>query len=270
MTSRRKCGSGQPLALPLVTVILFACTSFAGMHARAQTSPQGTAIKVPTSFEIEMAAESPLPIRITPDGGTAEKAMLLIRNLPPSVALTEGRLFNSGVWAVRVADLPRLRIAAPAHTVEKRRLSFSLVTLDGTVLANAESTLAVVPAITARQPTTAAPARDAQASISASAPTPSLTLEEIERAQLFMRKGEENLRVGNVVVARLFFTRAATAGWAPGAFALASTYDPAELQRLAVAGGINSDTALARKWYKRADELGAIEARDRLRRLRSR
>lgn len=266
MSSRGKCGSGRPLALPLVTVILSAWTSFAG----AQASPAGMGIQVPSRLEVEIAAESPLPIRITPDGSAPEKAMVLIRDLPASVALTEGRLFDSGVWAVRVADLPRLRIAAPAHTVEKRRLFLSLVSLDGTVLANAESSLAVVPAMTARQPRTAATARDARPSTSAATPKPSLTLEEIERAQLFMRKGEENLHAGNIVVARLFFTRAATAGWAPGAFALARTYDPAELKRIAIAGGINSDPALARKWYKRADELGAIEARDRLRRLRNR
>jgi TPR repeat protein len=53
---------------------------------------------------------------------------------------------------------------------------------------------------------------------------------------------------------------------AQAALALASTYDPDELDRLLVVG-IKPDQDLARRWYERATELGAPEAERRLKRL---
>ena len=49
--------------------------------------------------------------------------MLLIRGLPSTVALTEGRLFQSGVWSVKLSDLPNLRIVAPS-SIETSNINF--------------------------------------------------------------------------------------------------------------------------------------------------
>jgi TPR repeat protein len=81
---------------------------------------------------------------------------------------------------------------------------------------------------------------------------------------VFMQKGDENLRQGNINLARLFYKRAADAGWAPGAFALAQTYDAHELARLNVLGGIQPDPKLATQWYEKARDLGSDTARQRL------
>jgi TPR repeat protein len=48
------------------------------------------------------------------------------------------------------------------------------------------------------------------------------------------------------------------------------TYDPNELSRWNVIGGIEPNLEEARRWYERARELGAIEALERLQRLGAR
>jgi TPR repeat protein len=65
----------------------------------------------------------------------------------------------------------------------------------------------------------------------------------------------------------MMFDRAAEAGEAAAAFALAETYDPVALRRLRLRGGIAPDVALARRWYEKARDLGSIAAPERIVRL---
>jgi TPR repeat protein len=95
---------------------------------------------------------------------------------------------------------------------------------------------------------------------------PVLSPEARERALRLVKKGNEQLAEGAIAQARLLYERAAEAGSALGAMALAATYDPAELQRLG-ALGLKADRDAARRWYERARQLGAVEAEERLRRL---
>jgi TPR repeat protein len=87
-----------------------------------------------------------------------------------------------------------------------------------------------------------------------------------ERALRLVKKGDEQLAEGGIAQARLLYERAAEAGLALGAMAMAATYDAVELERLG-ALGLKPDREAARRWYQRARELGAVEAEDRLRRL---
>jgi TPR repeat protein len=82
-----------------------------------------------------------------------------------------------------------------------------------------------------------------------------------------MKLGVELMTYGEVAAARVLFQRAAEAGDAAGAFALAETYDPLVLAGLRLREGIMPDIALSRTWYERARDLGSLEARDRLSRL---
>jgi TPR repeat protein len=82
-----------------------------------------------------------------------------------------------------------------------------------------------------------------------------------------VKVGEEMMANGDIVAARMMFQRAAQAGDAAGAFALAETYDPMVLSTLRLRGGITPDVALARSWYERARELGSVAAPDRIVRL---
>ncbi len=81
-------------------------------------------------------------------------------------------------------------------------------------------------------------------------------------------QGLRHQEQGNIGAARLFFQRAAEAGFALGAIRLAATFDPMELARLNVQG-VRPDRDEARRWYERARELGATDADERLARLGS-
>jgi TPR repeat protein len=82
-----------------------------------------------------------------------------------------------------------------------------------------------------------------------------------------MKIGAELMASGDITAARMMFQRAAEAGEAAGAFALADTYDPVVLRRLRLQGGIRPDVALARSWYEKARDLGSITAPERIVRL---
>jgi len=82
-----------------------------------------------------------------------------------------------------------------------------------------------------------------------------------EIAQM-VKRGAELMANGDVAAARLMYQRAAEAGEAVAAFALAETYDP-----LVLKGGVPPDVGLARIWYERAKDLGSTMAPERLDRL---
>ena len=83
-----------------------------------------------------------------------------------------------------------------------------------------------------------------------------------QEAAALMERGRDLLRNGDVASAQLAFRRLAEAGKADAALALATTYDPRYLVEHNLVG-IVGDEAKARTWYRRAKELGSVEA-DRL------
>lgn len=82
---------------------------------------------------------------------------------------------------------------------------------------------------------------------------------------LLLRRGDEQLAIGDVSAARLLFERAAESGNAQGAFRLARTYDTNYLP--AADAATLGNRAEARIWYGRAASLGDREAASRLRDL---
>ena len=78
-----------------------------------------------------------------------------------------------------------------------------------------------------------------------------------------MKKGEQFIAAGDVVTARIAFQRAAEAGDATAALALAATYDPTILAKLGVMG-MGADVEQARIWYRMAESYGSTEATQRL------
>ena len=80
------------------------------------------------------------------------------------------------------------------------------------------------------------------------------------------QRGENFIATGDLASARLVLQRAAEAGDAQAALALAGTYDPIALERLGLKGP-KSDIEKARTWYKRAQELGSASASGRLQSL---
>src|SRR6185312_1505990 len=155
-----------------------------------------------------------------------KNSFVRIRGLPPAVALSEGHSIAPGSWAVPLAALPSLTIILPVGQQGPSEVAISLVSIEGTVLAEAKTTLVV--AVAASRPD------DAAAAGAPRVPVPRLTQEQRERALARHAKGLEQLERGNVYGARKFFELAGDIGLAQSAVAAAGTYDPDELARLRV------------------------------------
>ncbi|WP_170937092.1 MULTISPECIES: hypothetical protein [Rhodomicrobium] len=271
------------LAVPLAAGL--ASSAYVSVNAQSAGDIQ---VVVPALIQVQTATESPVPIKVTPRGAVPRRAMILIRGLPSTIALSHGRLFESGIWGIPVAEIGDLRIASPTGAVGRTDFSISLVTLAGDVLAEAKSSLVIGQEAPAPREVSPPPARSSTETTTAyvapadlpptvqperTAPPlvkPAPTGEALDRVILYMQKGDESLKVGNLSVARLFYKRAADEGWGEGALALGATYDPVELAAMRVAGGIQADLAQARKWYELAQQMGSKLAETRLQRMSSR
>ncbi len=197
-------------------------------------------------------------------------------------ALSEGHSIAPGSWAVPISALPSLMITLPTTATGRSEISISLVAVDGTVLSEARSMLVVAsppaPPQGKAPPLSilraGPPVPDATEKVPGRTPlagssTSKLPPAERERALRLLKKGHEELGDGGIAQARLLYERAAEAGLPDGAMALAATYDADELGRLGVQG-LRPDPAAAKRWYERAEQLGATEAAQRLRRLGAR
>jgi hypothetical protein len=170
-------------------------------------------------------------------------------------------LIAPGSWAVPLIALPTLSVILPAGVQGQSDVAITLMSIDGGQLAEARMLLVVAPTPVAT-PATVRPSP-------AASPSPmSLPQAERQRALGLHDKGIEQLERGNVFAARRYFERAAEAGLAQSAVALAATYDPEELAKLNIVGVV-PDLQAALKWYEKARDLGAVEAAERLRRLRT-
>jgi hypothetical protein len=87
-----------------------------------------------------------------------------------------------------------------------------------------------------------------------------------ESIQLLIGRSEKLLSEGQVEAARLVLLPAAEAHDARAALALGATYDPTMLATLQV-HGVASDVSMAVDWYKKAQDFGSPEARQRLKSL---
>ena len=216
---------------------------------------QGPSIAVASLTLAEPASSARLQVQVQlgPKQALPHGTFIRIRGLPPAIAVMEGHAVTAGTWAVPLAALPDLMITVPDGIQGWSEVAMTLVTADGAVLAEAKTKLVV-----------ALPSRSNAAA--ATAPQPWLTPEDRERALQFHAQGVEQLRVGNIVAARRFFGRGAEAGLPQSVMALAATFDPEELASLG-SFGPRPDVETARTWYRKAREMGAADAAERLQRL---
>ena len=252
------------LALTAVAIAVFVTS--------AQTSaqrPDQPHISVAPTIVAEPASQVLLSIKIGPRETLPSNSFVRLRGLPITVSLTEGYAIAPGSWAVPLFGVPMLKANIPAGVAGRDEITISLVAVNGTVMAEAKTALVVTPSAMLPPSEKAAPDQipdRSSASATAASPSAQMSAETRARAGRLLARGEEYLASGNIAAARDFFERAADAGLAAAAFRLGTTYDPVELRRQQLRGVI-ADSALARKWYERARELGAPEASDRLARL---
>ncbi|HWV80357.1 MAG TPA: hypothetical protein VNZ50_02925 [Hyphomicrobiaceae bacterium] len=234
----------------------------------------------------EPASKSPLPIQVGPQDALIRNSFVRIRGLPTAATLTEGHAISAGAWAIPLAGLASLGIVLPVGLQQGRwDVVVSLVTIEGKVLTEAKTALVVGPVQLIAPSQQQAQSKQSPSVVAALTrpleplprPEPHIQPQaqpqpqpepnpELERAHGLYAKGKELMGRGNIQPARMLFRRAAEAGHAESAFALAGTYDPHELAKIKVIG-LQPDVAMARQWYRKARELGAEEAAARLSRL---
>lgn len=265
--------------------MLLGAMTAAGPHAGTAWAQQGPPnIVVATPLHIEPPAQVALPIQLWPLSAVPPGCFIRLRGLPSTAALSDGHSIAPGAWAVPIAALAKLEIVLPEGATGRSELTITLVSADGSALAEATATLVVAarpaqaatttiaPSTTTIAPTTAPTAAvtlrppPPTPPMAAPSPAPLLSPDARDRALRLIKKGDEQLTEGGIAQARLLYERAADAGLAQGAMSMAATYDPVELRRLG-ALGLKPDREEARRWYERARQLGAPEAEQRLRRL---
>lgn len=273
---------GRPLlGLAVAAISLAALIALEGLDAQQVDLPQ---ITVAPAIVAEPASHVLLAIRVGPPEALLKKCFLSLRGLPPGVSLTEGHPVSAGSWAIPLSGLPTLAARIPPNISGRAEVTISLISMEGSLLALARTTLVVEPAAKKAlqgnappeppQPQSALVAPPAAVSAGSQdrkppevVPRPAgLSGEKTTRAERALALGEKYFANGSIIAARQFFQRAADAGLAAAALRLAATYDPVELERSQVQGVV-PDRDLARRWYQRARDLGAPEAEERLAKL---
>jgi TPR repeat protein len=176
-------------------------------------------------------------------------ATVVVGGLEPGSALSAGRQEGPNAWRLAVEELAGMAITPPPGFVGTMALTLELQLADSTV-ADRKAVQLEWSAKSALAPVKPQPRQHDAAEIA-----------------LMMKNGADMMTNRDVAGARLLYMRAAEAGDALAAFALAETYDPLVLRKLNARGGIAPDVALARGWYERARDLGSATAPERLERL---
>jgi hypothetical protein len=265
-----------------VVALLLASVPLVVLAANS-AEPQTTShprIRLAATLTADPEVEVQLPILIDPAPAIPRNSFVRVRGLPPMAALSDGHSIAPGSWAVPLHALPRLKLILPATAAGRAEVIVTLVTIDGSVLDEAKTTLVVhlAPASpggagrqsglpqAARPDKTQGPSQLPAKGAEGNSRSLAILPPDHERALKLFKEGDKQMVQGNIAAARLVYELAAEAGHAQAAMALAATYDAAELARLNVRG-IEPNTQEARRWYERARELGASDADQRLQRL---
>jgi hypothetical protein len=203
---------------------------------------------------LEPGSRAPLQIQLNDQQTLPKNSFVQIRGLPPSATVSQGYAIAPGAWAIPIVALSDLTIGAPNIPAGWSEVSIALLVADGTVLA--ESKTKFVVASRSNEP-------------SAASARLWFTPEDHDRALEFHARGMEQIKIGNIAAARRFFELAAGADLANSVMELAGTYDPNELVKFG-AFGPRPDVDAAERLYRRARQLGAAEAEERLRLLGAR
>jgi len=215
---------------------------------QADARPASLAPQLLVSAERARQADQPARLAISARGVGANVSVV-IAGLAPGSTVSAGAAAGPTTWQLPSANLRDTAVMPPRGFVGIMNLTLELRLADGSVLDRTGLQL------------------DWTGNDNlASSELPQRRLDAAEIA-LLVKNGAALMGNGDIVAARLMFERAAEAGDAPAAFALAETYDPAVLAKMGTKGAIKADIALAEKWYAKAKDLGSTAAPERLARI---
>lgn len=242
----------------------------------ARAATDGLTFQLPETIEVESGIETAMPIEIRRRDKMPDQVMLLLRGIPPSVVLSQGRRFASGVWVVNASAIRRLRMIAKLDGQRVSLVTVSLVTLEGEKLAETSSRLVIhAPENVAASQNVPDETTESRVVTLRATPPASGTgnqdahflrphLDNGKKSLILIERGDQNFAEGKISAARLFYQKAAELGSAKAALAVGKTYDPSELRGLPIVGGVEGDIELAKKWYEKARDMGAPEAQTML------
>ena len=265
----RRCSSLNSLFQRLSFSAAIYCFFFA---CPADAASDRGPLQIPPIIRVESGTDVLLPITTSRDP-LALRAMVVIRGIPWNVSLTAGRLFPSGVWALKASEAQSARFVTAANTHQAAELVVSLITLDGNHLGNATTRLEIEPGGDQKMKAETS-ARSALPESTAALATamPDLTRQEragapekngqrvfsqadLEKVFKLMDRADQHLLEGKIASARRLYQLAAEMGWPDGATAIGRTHDAEFLKRFPIVGGIEPNEALAKQWYNTAREI---------------
>jgi hypothetical protein len=195
------------------------------------------------------------------DGRTAYK-FVMIKGLPPGFSMSAG-FPTRNTWVVSFNDVQNLQLTAPGDFKGSVTLEVAFMKMNEDqpdfyyvdVLTRSTDRAAVRPQQENQVPTSAWNRPEQEP---APAPRRSLTQAPPAEEEALLTRAMELLRKADVAAARLLYETLAVKGSARAAFAMGQTYDPDFLKGIGVQRLANVETA--RRWYKKAMELGSREA----------
>lgn len=287
-----QCNWARVLGTVMTVIAVTLAGTLAGFGVAAQTTAGQPAIGIAPIVLVEPTVETPIPIQIGPIDALPKNTFMRVKGLPAQTTFSDGHMVSAGTWALPLSSLADLKVTVPLSAAGRAELQLALLAIDGSILAEAKTTLAITAGnLGAASPTSKLPGRAslgpepvlqqqpapvlratpppaARVETPVVVPTsPAMKPEDRERAVKLLNRGEAEFTSGEVAGARLLYQRAADAGLPEAAMAMGMTFDPTELARRGVKG-MQGDVAAARKWYTRAHELGAPGAAERISRLR--
>jgi len=200
-------------------------------------------------------ANEPLPLGISiKDASGGER--ITLAGLAAGTELSLGTSLGSAGWLVSAGDLDKTFVGAPKDFVGVMDATVNLQSADERLLDSKVVRLEWTEKDEERLTPRPAPPSQAQG-------LQSLNAGEIAT---LIKVGEDFLKRGDIMSARVLFKRAAMAGNAQAALELGMTFDRTFLAQWGARGFV-SDAAQAREWYDRAVKLGSTEASRHLARL---
>ncbi len=259
-------------------------SSLAGRPA-APVKPEAT-ITVFKVASLKGQAGRTIPMNIRLEGtNLGQETMLLLRGIPNQISLTTG-IKREGVWSVPISELRKLALNVPSNYKgnfdfevfafkdkesgpEHRLASVRIDAMPKPVIRREpvrkpiqieeEPVRKIPPAVKKQEPRPQPPVVNVRPKPKAPLINPAVEAAMLKRANSLLQNGD-------VAGARLVFEHVAVMGSKHAAYALARTYERSYLEKLNIIGVVD-DINLARKWYKKAADLGHSDAAARLQQI---
>jgi len=168
-SAARVAGRTRWLIAGLVSAALVPCLILAGMWLGSTGVSEPPVAQAPepqreapsavltTSTRIEAKAGDTVSFPIALDGtdGVPSRSVIAIEGLPQASNFSEGRPFGESEWVLKPDQIGDLHLALPRGTSGEFKLVIALIGPDDTVIAEAETLLAIAPAPTPIEPVVA-------------------------------------------------------------------------------------------------------------------